>query len=133
MKATERLNKTLGKNFLYLGANILIQNYVRKEDKTRVITDRRDYNLTDEELALFLEELQPVDSSGTSPAVVSQAATILNNSGLSELQKILLDNIKKVQADKEYIPQASEIQNQVKTYIDLAKVQIDCVKVMQGR
>lgn len=130
MKATEKLNKTLGKNFLYLGANILIQNYSKKDDKIRVITDKRDYNLTEEELTTFLNDLQPVDNS---VAIVPQAAAILNTSGLSDLQNILLDNIKKVQGNKEYIPQASEIQAQVKTFIDLVKVQVDCVKLMQGK
>jgi len=129
MKATDKLNKMLGKTFLYLGAAVMIQNYQKKDGKVRVITDKRDYNLPEEELESFLEELQPMESS---PMVVPQAAAILNNSGLADLSKVLLDNIKKVQENKDYIPQACEIRDQVKTFIDLAKVQIDCVKVMQG-
>ena len=53
--------------------------------------------------------------------------TIMASTG-QDLVEILRDNIRKVQEDKNYIPQAQEIQNNARTIIELAKVEVEYYK-----
>ncbi|MCO6499105.1 MAG: hypothetical protein J5I47_01865 [Vicingus serpentipes] len=56
----------------------------------------------------------------------------INGAVVSNVKQILLDNIKKVQENKDYIPQAAEINNNVKSIIDLAKAEIEMVKTIKN-
>lgn len=49
----------------------------------------------------------------------------LDFSNAMELKGILMENIKKVQENKEYIPQATSVQKSVQTIINLAKIELD--------
>ncbi len=52
--------------------------------------------------------------------------------GIQSLKTILMDNIKKIQDDKAFIPQAAEINNQVKSYIDIVKTEIEVIKILKS-
>lgn len=54
-----------------------------------------------------------------------------NKASNKELREILMDNIRKVQADKEFIPQAAAINEQLKSIIDMRKTEVDVLKLLK--
>lgn len=58
-------------------------------------------------------------------------SSVIGSNG-KELSDILKDNIRKVQSDPAYIPQAQAIADQVKEIINLAKVEVEMVKAVSS-
>ena len=58
----------------------------------------------------------------------------IGSSVLSDTKDIVLENIKRLQGEKgaEFIPQAQQINKEVHTIIDLAKTEIELIKVMKS-
>lgn len=57
-----------------------------------------------------------------------QQNTLIGSNG-NEIANILMDNIRKIQENSSYIPQAQAMSDVAKTYIDLAKTEIEMYKV----
>lgn len=126
----ERLNKKIGKSFLYMGNQITINNYTEKNGKISIATQTGFIDIKTEELTEFIDSLEPV-SNELSVQVIPQMQ--INSSVVGQLKDVLMDNIKKLQADKSFLEQACEINNQVKSFIDLAKAEIEMVKLIKGK
>lgn len=58
----------------------------------------------------------------------------IGSSVLSDTKDIVLENIRRLQGDRgaEFIPQAQQINKEVHTIIDLAKTEIELIKVMKS-
>lgn len=88
---------------------------------------RFSFSIADERLAEFLpieQELAEIESN------LPQLAC--NTQTLRELKDIMMENIRKVQEDKAYIPQAQEVSKSVGTIVDLAKTEIEYIKAIRS-
>lgn len=56
---------------------------------------------------------------------VSISSTVMKDDVITYLTDTLKDNIKKVQTNKDYVPQAKEISNSISKLIDLAKIELE--------
>ena len=69
--------------------------------------------------------------TATEPRIVNlPAASVIGSSGPA-LRDIIMDNIQKVQQDKDYIPQAAAVNEQVKSLIDLARAEADLYRAIK--
>lgn len=134
----EQLLKTmLNKKYRYGSATFIITDYDFNEKKERLLvyTDRKPepYDRPMADCMEFLKSLQPVDEKKVAiiqPVVVK--GMMLSEGGLGvTLKDTLLDNIKKIQENPAYIPQAEAITNNVNSLINLAKVEVDFLKTLR--
>ncbi|PRY51512.1 hypothetical protein B0I27_10798 [Arcticibacter pallidicorallinus] len=131
------LTGMVGKNYTYNRRKVTVLRFEIKEKVIRIVCATEDITILVEDfqdtMKSFLPDTTPAISSENTPAVVSPSAvpqTIIRTSG-GELKDLVMENIRKIQRDKEYIPQAIEINNQVKTLIDLAKTEIELIKALR--
>lgn len=129
----------LNKQFLY-GANITtVLDYDINPERERlyVFTDRRQepYDRPLESAHSFLEEFRPVNNlpattEGNNRSKLPATGLMLTDGNLgSQLKEILLKNIEDVQKSPEYVPQAEVVNDNVKTLLDMAKLELEHLKL----
>lgn len=131
------LTGMVGKNYTYNRRKVTVLRFEIKEKVIRIVCATEDITILVEDfqdtMSRFLPDNTPIISHDHKPVVAPPSAvpqTIIRTSG-GELKELVMDNIRKIQRDKEYIPQAIEINNQVKTLIDLAKTEIELIKALK--
>jgi hypothetical protein len=128
MKETTKLEKLLNKTYIYKQDHIRIKDYylVPEEESIKIITDKAPITIKADELQQFIDKCLPVQDENT------QAIQIVSDSQkqITSLKDILMDNITKVQADKEYINQAKTINNAVNTLLNMVTLEMKVKKEM---
>lgn len=129
MKETTRLERMLNKTYIYKQDHIRIKDYYpeAEEGTIKIITDKGPITIHANEVTHFVEKCLPVDDENT------QALQIVTESQktITSLKDILLDNIKKVQDNKEYINQAKTINNSVNTLLNMVSLELKVSKEMK--
>lgn len=118
MKALRKLTNMLGKQWIYHGKNVTLKDVELTDTGITIETDGKEIKLTSTEIPGFIEECLPVDQKGI--VVMSQQ----QNNHLSSLKDILMDNIKKCQENPGYIKQATVINNNVNTLINMVSLEL---------
>lgn len=143
MQNKNQLIKTLDnmkcKNFSYANRIHYFLSYTIDEvkEKIKIVTNldefERNFDSVSEFISYWIE-------TNILPATLpfqenNQIAVFMESekSVMNDLTDILLDNIKKVQDSKEYIPQAQAINNNVNSIINLSKLKLDVVKQIRLR
>lgn len=132
MKAIERLRQMIGNVYRYEGGIVTIHDVVEMDPFGILKTDTGDIKIAlddiDVELSYFiLKKDNEMVRNPTVMQMVSQSGAMYN-----QLQNTLFDTIKKVQEDKEYIPQASAINETMKSIIDLEKVKVQTLQLLKA-
>lgn len=123
------LSQAKGRFFIYKGQKQKLIRYDIKATTIRIVTDVQDMNLL---YADFDTTFQQFEFLEVAPAITTgMEATIISGSA-QELKNVLLENIRKVQASKDYIPQAVAIKDNVDSIITLAKTEIEMMKTVRS-
>jgi len=124
-----KIDGMVGKSFLYKTNEIKIIDYHlnTNDDIITIKTETGEIKLGFTIAKKELNEFLPLDST---PMIISNFQPSIDNSVVKDLKDILLDNINKVKDNKDYIPQATEINNNVKSIIELAKTEIQMVSTL---
>lgn len=134
MKAIEQLKAMTGKSWMYKTRMVKILSHQQKGEAVVIVTDK-DWIETDTiNLTTMLGEFLAVEQ-GDDPALENTSLQVIQNtrSGLSELRSVLMDNIKTLQGNKEFIPQAKAINNNINTMINMVKLEFQITKEMRGK
>jgi hypothetical protein len=129
-KLKEIIDPLIGKTFLYGAKNHTLESYLinEQEEKVKIQTDIRFYERGFDSIESFIDQLEPVKEISVIKAdkhkEVFLPAMQVNSDVIRQLKDVLLDNIEKVKNDKEYIPQASAVKENVDGIIDLAKIEL---------
>ena len=128
MKLKEKLEKMLGKTFMHNGRYYTVLSWQVKDEKLTVATDNGwlEFELSQADKALA--EFLPVHANNRQMAIV----VMPKNGELQNLKNVILDNIQKVQQDKEYIKQADSINKSISTLINMAKLEISYIKTLKN-
>lgn len=120
MRETTKLERMVGESFLYHGNQIKIKDYYKEEENNsiRIITQTEPILIANSKIQEFVSDCLPIEESKSLSIVSESQATI------TSLKDILMDNIKKVQGDKDYINQAKTINNSVNTLITMVSLQV---------
>lgn len=140
---TRELNAMVGKKFRYQNE---VHNILRfsNENVVKIITDKKDITFlpedfdpklfilvpaVSEELIISTPEPQVENKYIATPSTVTSAGanTLISQQGF-DIASVIKENIDKVKSDPNYVPQAEAVNNAVKVFIDLAKVEVEMIK-----
>jgi hypothetical protein len=147
----QRLNLLIDKKFNYKDKIITITKWKKVNSTFVIFTEKQTFNFYDSEIELFIDELIPVRVKFKEGVLekrqleIKNASIQVNNyqlktNEMGELEKnnvpiqeenlkvILLDTIKKVQEDKNYINQANAICNVVTQMINIKKLELQLAR-----
>jgi hypothetical protein len=99
-------------------------------ERVYIMTDKKEYDRDFDSVLEFLNlfeatDARPLPAAKQQDAGITVTGTKLETvSAFGELRTVLMDNIRKVQQDKNYIPQAESILTSVSGMIDLAKTEV---------
>lgn len=130
MTLTDKLNTMVGKTFMYNTRHYKILSFRISpgENNVQIATDKKWFdfhtNLIDAALKQFLPvaDLMEVNSLQIMP----------KKDEMNDLKTIILNNIKKVQKDKNYVGQANSINKSMNTLINMAKTEISLLKLSRN-
>lgn len=124
MKQTieDRIISMLNKVWMYNASNHKLLQYRIKGDMVTLVTDKTFIEVPLKELNKKLDEFLPVESD-------EEKALVLIIKNKESLVNIIQENINKIQNNPEFIPQAKEINSQIKTLIDMVKTEIMIRKI----
>ena len=132
-----------GKLFLFMGTQERVLHHEAGDESVKIKTDRKTRNIDLYDLQKFLIGVVPCgkeESSNHALTVVDQNASensspstadlmvLIQNSGMSDLQKKLMETIKKVDENPEYVQQAHAINNLAKTAVNMVNTQLQFLK-----
>lgn len=134
----------IGRHYLIAGKAERITGYKFQGSAVNLITDKRTRTFDEHQLETFLrKECMEMEEEYSEIAISTQSREVTNssasqqvyipsfsNSHFAELRQILMGNIEKVQKDKEYLPQAVAVRDNVQSVIDLTKNEIDFMKTV---
>jgi hypothetical protein len=125
-KDKQLIENLKSKKWLYNGKPVAVDSHQKVEDQyVFCLSDGTVVKCFVQNLEATLEEkFIPLPSHSQTPAKVGALSDTL-----VQLKDILMDNIKKVQEDKEYITQAKEVNNSIKEVVNLAKLDIEYTKL----
>lgn len=139
----------IGHQFMIDGRVERIMNYQIKENSISVDTDKKPRSFSEDQFMDWAKKCLPVQDDievleeDLKPSrelkkfkekeimgsqVVYQPS--FSSSNFSDLRSVLMENIKKVQEDKEYLPQAVAVRDNVQSIIELTKNEIEYVKTL---
>jgi hypothetical protein len=131
MNILEKLKIMKGNSFYYQDKKIHIKDYQISLNELFLITDNSTIRIPLEEGKKWVNEMQienmPALANNQIPAIQMQ----ISNTVLFDCKNILMESIEKVRKNKDYIPQSDEINKNVKSIIDLAKTEIEMIKVLK--
>lgn len=134
MNKLEKLNEMMNKSWKDDRDEVVkFFSYTKSGDEITIATDKEWIKTNFYELNVLFKKYTEVIVNETGVSVVKKKddgfvpvkATIMASDTIKKLQDVLLDNIEKIKADKEYVAQAKEISNSVNSIIGLAKVEIE--------
>ena len=131
LEPIDHLQLMPGNNYYYEQKEVKVISYEFIDARCIIATNKGPIDFPWTDASVYLKNFLLIPSKESDLLPVKYEMSI-NRDTVGSLKEILMDNIKKIQANKEYIPQASEINNQVKSIIDLAKAEIDILKTVHG-
>lgn len=132
MNAIDRLKQMIGNVYRHEGSIVTIHDVIISEPFGILKTDNGEIKISlddiESELSFFsLKKNNEMVHNPTVMQMVSQSGAMY-----AQLQDTLLDTIRKVQDNKEYIPQASAINETMKSIIDLEKVKVQTLQLLKA-
>lgn len=125
MKLEERLEKMVNKPFMYNATEYKILSFKVFSEEVTLVTDKGWKTFPITKVNAELEKFLPIEVENTMPVLL----TVFENGNKKSLRDIILDNIKKIQEDPKYIGQAKALNEQIKTMLAMAKLELESVKL----
>ncbi len=121
------LTEMVGKTIMYNAHNYKIYGFMLLDDLVIVATDTKDITFPREEASVYINEFLPVEEEPE-----KQALQIMpDKKQVADLKDIVLENIKKVQKDKAFVPQANAVNKSINTLISMANLELAYYKTMK--
>ena len=129
-KIEAALQRIDGQPCLYNGKTVKITGYEINGEKVLIHSEHKTYTLPKFSFHADIKAFQVIDDG----LVLHQPVkpTIVSSDVMQGLAGTLLDNIKRVQENAEFIPQAKQINSDVKTLVEMAKAEIEFLKLNKG-
>jgi hypothetical protein len=114
------------KAFLYKREVYHFQNYRVQGDNITVVTKEKWFDFgAGDELYNFLKQCKEVSEQNVVAAhAPSDLRNPQNNEAIKAIRDILLEDINKVRADPKYVNQAKQVNNNINTLLNAAKLEL---------
>lgn len=128
----DQMDSMIGNLWLYNGREVRIKGFNINNDQVRVINSGRPIVLPADRLEEKLDEFLPVQDEPYGGTKTAAMQVFENDSNqISSLEEIIMDNIRKVQTSKDYLPQATAVTNNVNTLLNMSKQKIAMLKELR--
>jgi len=122
---TETLQTMVGKQFKYKDQTHKLLNFTIDNLKVMIATDLTILSLTAQEASAQVRLFKPVAQE------VSKAlSTIPQNEQMGQLKDVIMNSIERLKGEPDFIPQAQAINEQVKTVIEMGKLELDAFRAL---
>ena len=129
-KIKQKLNQMKQKTWMYRTDTFTIVDYELSENFVIIITDAGYQRKPITTVLEYLNECLPVEEE--TRLTIRKEAEVLNTeekATFQNVQEILIENIKKVQADPAYVNQAKVVNSSVQTMLNMVKHRIEVAKL----
>jgi hypothetical protein len=130
MKPLQKISEMVGRSYMYKKEVYKITGFIPEDQKVRIKTNREDIVLLDDSLHHTLGMFLEVEEEESERLPATKQQTQMQGT-LMELNNILLDNIKRVQDNKEYVQQAGAVNKSVTNITNLIKTQLEFEKLQR--
>lgn len=127
MKLEERLKKMVNKSWMHNAVIHKLLSFSISESAVILVTDKKWFHIPPVKINSELESFLPVDDEKP------QEVTVFQQTNRDSLKDVLLSNIKNLQNSPTFLSQAREINSQVKTLLQMAKLEIDVIKLREKK
>ncbi|WP_020531433.1 hypothetical protein [Flexithrix dorotheae] len=141
-KIANTLLSYMNKEWLYGAKNYVFDRFRISDDDEMVfiVTNHKTFEIPADKIDTFLDSLLPVGGEDKQEKLAEIKEEIKPvrvtiqqpNSIMGDLKTILLEDIKKVREDSNYIPQAKAVTNNVNTIINALKVELEYAKEVKN-
>lgn len=112
----------IGQTYLINGRRHKILKARSNDEKIEIVTDREWLTVDEKEMKNFLPAAPEME--------INLQILPKHDNTLSDLRATILQAIEKIKTDKDYIPQAKAINSGIKTIINLGKLELDALKLI---
>lgn len=136
MDIRSKLEGMAGKSFVYNESIIKVKGYKFEDPDFIISTDAGPVRFSFTDLHQKLSEFKELPKAEKGLEVAGKGTGIVANSllggnAMHSLRDTLLENIEKVKADPNFIPQAKAINDSIGQVIDLARTEIEYHKLLK--
>lgn len=125
MKINDRLFSMKNKIWMYNTRLHKILNYKITDDEVQIVTDKEWLTFPITKINAALEQFLPANEEKQSLTSIA----IFQGNGKPALKDLVLENIENIKKDSSYIPKAKALNEQIKTMIEMAKLEIEYKKL----
>lgn len=125
MKLEERLEKMVNKPFMYNATGYKILSFKVFSEEVTLVTDKGWKSFPITKINAELEKFLPIEPEKIMPI----AFAAFEESNKESLKNLLMDNIKKIKDDPDFLPQAKGINEQAKTVLAVVKLELEAIKL----
>lgn len=124
-----KLNNMIGGTYLYNTREVRIRDIAAANGQVKFITDGHPIVIEKSQLKQKLDDFLPMEEETevTLPAEIEDNAmqTLRHTDDkMAKLEAIIMNNIEKVQQDREYLPQANQVNKDVNTILKMNQQKI---------
>ena len=135
MKLNDILERMLNKTYMYNTNLYKILSYKIEDNEVILVTDKRwfqfPFSKVNKELEQFLPTFPEEDDSGS---LKSKSLTVINESTKQSIREMIYENIELLKKDPNgNLRRAKAINDQIKTMLDLAKLEISLIKMIKEK
>lgn len=120
MQLEEKLQSMLNKTWMYNTRNHKLLSFKIKEQEVILVTDKEWIEVPMTKINKTLSEFLPVDEREKS----EMSVVLFKGNGKASLKDLIYENIDNIKKDPSYIPKAKALNEQVKTVIEMAKLEL---------
>ena len=125
MKINDRLLSMKNKTWMYNARLHKILNYKVTDEEVQIVTDKEWLTFPITKINAALEQFLAANEEQTSVTSIA----IFQGNGKPALKDLVLENIENIKKDSSYIPKAKALNEQIKTMIEMAKLEIEYKKL----
>jgi hypothetical protein len=125
MKIEDRLQSMIGKTYMYHTFTHKILSYQVRSEGVTIISDKKWIVIPITKINAELEQFLPIEFEKE----VVVALTLFESGNKKSLKDLVMNNIDKLQQDPKFIDQAKALNEQVKTMIAMAKLELETIKL----
>lgn len=128
-----KLTTMVGKTYLYMGENLLVNGYSVTLENVFISTDLKLLKFDREAASNKIKDMMPIDDKSRQAIevrTVQAKHNVMSKIDSKNLIDIILDNIDKVRDDAKYINQANAVNSSVNTLLNIAKAELMFFKNM---
>lgn len=125
-KLEEKLQSMLNKVWMHNTFNYKLLSFKITPIEITLVTDKKWMTVPIEKINKTLSEFSPVQDLTDKPEL---SLMLFKSNGKQSMQDLVHENIQKIKEDPSYIPKAKALNEQIKTMIEMAKLEIELTKL----